>query len=388
MLDQCHFGDVMTVLSDLLVSTVKVQMCVTSPPYWALRSYLPDDHPDKTHEIGLEDAPDLYIERLVEVFRLVRGLLKKDGVLWLNMGDCYAGSGVNDGSKNPGLSKAANRGEPAKRPGSQCPDSKNKRANLPLFGPNRSDFGLKPKDLVGIPWMLAFALRADGWWLRSDIVWNKPNPMPESVRDRPTRCHEYVFLLSKSRRYFYDADAIRTPYAESTLKEFEVPYDGQDTKDYTGAGVQSPSDIKRRIVQGGQPNSPQSIKSPHGQGFTMRAQRKYDDEQLSRPARGLNKRQARYEAMYDKNGANVRSVWTIATQPYAGAHFATFPEKLVERCILAGSKPGDTVLDPFFGSGTTGQVAEALGRHWIGIELNRDYEPLIKKRTEQMGLIP
>ena len=186
-MNKTFYGDTLTVLPWLIDRRVKVKMCVTSPPYWGLRDYGCEG------QLGLESTPQEYIAKMVQVFRYVRKILTDDGTLWLNIGDSYCGSGVNDGTKNAGLSNARNRGEPISRP--------------------KGLSNLKPKDLVGIPWMLAFALREDGWWLRSDIIWHKPSCMPESVTDRPTRCHEYVFLLAKSQKYFYDAEAIKEPSA-------------------------------------------------------------------------------------------------------------------------------------------------------------------------------
>lgn len=353
-------GDVRDGLRWMIEQGLKINMCVTSPPYWGLRDY------GVKGQLGAEPRPQEYVPNLVEIFRLVRDVLAENGTLWLNIGDSYSGSGINDGSTNPGLSKAAQRGGvKGRRPGNSC---------CP---------GYKPKDLCMIPAQVAIALRDDGWWLRSEIVWHKPNPMPESVRDRPTRNHEMVYLLSKSRKYFYDADAIRTPYAESTLKEFEKGYNDNDTKDYGTAGVQSPSSVKKRVLS--VPNSPQSIKSPHGQGFTRRADKQRGH---SRRHAGFNDR---WDSMTKKgqqhDGANARTVWTIATEPFSGSHFAAFPQELARRCVLTGSHPGDIVLDPFMGSGTTAQVAESLGRRWIGCELNPDYEQLLKTRLAQPNMI-
>ena len=217
---------------------------------------------------------------------------------------------------------------------------------------------MKPKDLVGIPWRVAFALQADGWYLRSDIIWAKPNPMPESVTDRPTKAHEYIFLLTKRERYFYDADAIREQYAECTLREIKQAYHGQGRKNYEDSGVQNPSDVKRRIIE-----SVRNRRDPGG----------FDGPRDA----GMTSGRAGVTSIV---GRNARTVWTITTQPYPDAHFATFPEALPERCIKAGSRLGDTILDPFCGSGTTGQVAIRLGRSFIGIELNPTYAELARKR--------
>ena len=252
-----------------------MQTCVTSPPYFGLRDY------GHERQIGLEQSPETYIAAMVEVFRCVRDVLADDGTLWVNIGDSYARQGgkVSEQSRHwdgrehdPGAMHATRHVD-----------------NMP---------GYKPKDLIGIPWMLAFALRADGWYLRQDIIWHKPNPMPESVRDRCTKAHEYIFLLSKSERYYFDSEVI----AEKAV----------------------------------------------GSGETR----------------------------------NRRSVWTVTTKPYKGAHFATFPPDLIEPCILAGARKGDIVIDPFMGSGTTAQVAVQHGRQYLGCELNKEYEELQKNRLK------
>lgn len=285
---------------------VKAQMCVTSPPYFGLRDY------GHAGQIGLEPTPDEYIAAMVEVFRCVRDVLADDGTLWLNIGDSY--------SSHKGQSQGVDPKSGARRFGLRPNDKP-----MP---------GFKHKDLIGIPWMLAFALRADGWYLRQDIIWHKPNPMPESVRDRCTKAHEYIFLLSKSERYYFDADAIRQPAAENSKgktwdERKEMGFRGDTkhpTKDAIEAGLHIPSFA---------PNP---------------------------------------------NGVNRRSVWSVATRPYKGAHFATFPPALIEPCILAGSKPGDIVLDPFMGSGTTAQVSIQHGRQYIGCELNPEYAMLQQER--------
>lgn len=301
-----QIGNVLNVLPTLAAR--RFRCCVTSPPYWGLRDY---GHPD---QLGLEPTPELYVERMVAVFREVRRTLTDDGTLWLNVGDSYAGA----------------RGG-AQGAGGQMADRSVAKSRCREVGITRVADGCKPKDLVGIPWMLAFALRADGWFLRADIIWAKPNPMPESVTDRPTKAHEYVFLLSKSARYFYDADAIEE---RATVGNH-------------------PRTILDNATKATPPGTP--------------------------PHTGLR--------TADGETRNARSVWTIASQPFAGAHFATMPPALAERCILAGSAIGDEVLDPFLGSGTTGMVAERNGRRWFGVELQPDYEPIIRQRTAQAGLL-
>lgn len=317
-------GDVRETLAT--VPDASVQCCVTSPPYWGLRDY------GHEGQLGLEPTPDAYVANMVQVFRDVRRVLRDDGTLWLNLGDSYA----------PNWSSV----RPAGGGGFKDDQARARWTRID---------GIPPKNLIGIPWRVAFALQADGWYLRSDIIWSKPNPMPESVTDRPTKAHEYLFLLTKSARYYYDAAAIREPYAASTVTQFERAYTGEATKDYAGTGAQNPSDVKRRIVD---------KQRGHGRrhaGFNDRCDAKEKAEQV-------------------QVGANKRSVWHIATQPYPDAHFATFPEALIEPCILAGSKVGDTVLDPFAGSGTTGAVSVRHQRHFIGCELNPAYVELARAR--------
>lgn len=277
-----------------------VNCVVTSPPYWGLRDY------GVPGQLGLEPTLDEYVERMVEVFRGVWRALRDDGTLWLNMGDSYA-TGTN-AKRNPGNGDCASR------------TSRNSSVR-------RHPDGLKAKDLIGQPWRLAFALQADGWYLRSDIIWHKPNPMPESCRDRPTKSHEYVFLLTKKPRYYYDHEAVKEPQSAVSIarrkRARRTPYAAPGQTTHTGLGRPVPENATR----------------------------------------------------------NRRDVWTIPTQAFRGAHFATFPEKLVEPCIKAGCPKGGMVLDPFAGSGTVGVVAERLGRHSVLVELNPEYVDLIKKRV-------
>jgi DNA modification methylase len=294
----------------------EARCCVTSPPYWALRDYGVEG------QLGLEATPEEYVAKLVEVFREVRRVLAANGTLWLNLGDVYAASGRN-----------STEGFNARWHGKHF--SSNKQADVDRKRPRRprSSGGLKPKDLVGIPWMVAFALRADGWYLRQDIIWHKPNPMPESVQDRCTRAHEYLFLLSKSPRYYFDADAIKTPVKPKTLTVRTTPTNGN------GTGSTGEKWNKWVAENGG-------------------GRRHYPT-------------------------ANKRDVWTISSRPFHGAHFAVFPQGLVEPCVLAGSAPGDLVLDPFAGAGTTGLVAERLGRRFLGIELNPEYAEMAERRLKE-----
>ncbi len=291
-------GDALDQLKTL--DSESVQCVVTSPPYFGLRDYGIEG------QIGLESLPSEYVDKLVAVFQEVRRVLRPDGTVWLNLGDSYA----------------------ANRPGGQ-PVPTNTRNKQGHYGVAVIPSGLKPKDLIGIPWRVAFALQADGWYLRSDIIWEKPNAMPESVKDRPTKAHEYIFLLTKSERYYYDAEAIKEPATS-----------GKKT-----------SGNKERFV-------------------AARGERSRLNTHLGSNVPWEN----------DGQGRNRRSVWSVPTKPYKEAHFATFPPALVEPCILAGCPENKVILDPFAGAGTTLLVAEQLGRHSIGIELNPDYCKLTKKR--------
>lgn len=360
-----------------------VQCVVTSPPYWGLRDYgtskWEGGDPDCDHrkvaagtaalakstlgpnrdgvsgqatnghqqegfkgdckrcgakriddQIGLEPTPDAYVAQIVAVFAEVRRVLKADGVAWLNLGDSYCGYW--------GDAKALAEGRPSSADTNGWTNGFNMNAR-PKYDALRAT-GIKPKDLVGIPWRVAFALQAAGWYLRSDIIWSKPNPMPESVTDRPTKAHEYIFLLTKSPRYYYDTDAIREPHKPESLARYEY-----------GLNVSAPAD---GFVNAGAANL-RAIGHCERMGDNINA-----------------------------IGRNKRSVWHVATQPYADAHFATFPEALVEPCILAGSRVGDLCFDPFIGSGTVGKVCDRLMRRWVGTDLT--YQHLAKARTAQMGL--
>ena len=308
MKDLVLFGDCRETLPAFID---EARMCVTSPPYYGLR-----DYGGEASQIGMEQTPEEYIQQLVEVFRLVRDNLTDDGTLWVNIGDSYYNYRSDGNYPKQTVSKT--------------------RQDLPTKTPVRGNKleGLKSKDLIGIPWMLAFALRADGWYLRQDIIWHKPNPMPESVKDRCTKAHEYIFLLSKNKNYYYNNEAIKEP-----------------AKDW---GTRDRSN--------GKYHNPGSCLVPHS-GLTKSYERK-----------------------------NKRSVWSVTKKPYKGAHFATFPPDLIEPCILAGSEPGDIILDPFMGSGTTAMVAKQHGRYYMGCELHEDYGELIKNRVpeeqpvEQNGL--
>lgn len=372
-----HTGDCREILPTL--ESGSVQCCVTSPPYWGLRDYgtgtweggdADCDHIKKNPEsdkasstlghdrcglnqdnsaytqgkafkkicgrcgairidnqIGLEETPEEYVNELVKVFREVRRILKDDGTCWVNLGDTYQSNGATN----------------------QVPQTKSHKG-YGLNGPNRKlQKGLKPKDLVGIPWMVAFALRSDGWYLRQDIIWHKPNPMPESVTDRCTKAHEYLFLLSKSPRYYFDNEAIAEPV--------EVGYNGSSFD--TGKTLAHHNNLRQTKKSGNKlRKSAEDRDYPEGTGQNVCG---------SVPWEGITR--------------NKRSVWSVCPAPYSDAHFATYPPKLIQPCILASSKPGDTILDPFGGSGTTGKVAIENGRKVELIELNPDYGEMIEKRT-------
>lgn len=322
-------GDVLEVIKEL--PDCCCSTCVTSPPYYGLRDYGVEG------QLGLEETPEKYICQLVTIFREVRRVLKDDGTIWLNMGDSYAGSGKGRMANGTHYS-----GKPSK--------SSNYQGQSGGILKKTCVIGCKPKDLIGIPWLLAFALRADGWYLRSDIVWHKPNAMPESVKDRPTRAHEYIFLLSKSAKYYYNAEAVKEPAV------------GFDNATLTGSMENARSNSRRRG----------NAKTFRGGGAYTHDQAAENSASVERDSHGL--------APNETGKRNRRTVWTIATKPYKGAHFATFPEELIRPCILAGSKPGNTVLDPFCGSGTTGVVAIQEGRDFIGIEINPEYCTLSKQR--------
>lgn len=318
-------GDVIEQLAT--IPDESINCCVTSPPYWGLRDY------GVVGQLGLEPTPDEYVAKMVEVFREVRRVLRDDGTLWLNLGDSYCGTGDKGDYKDP-----------------KYKDGRNGQA----VALNNKISGLKSKDLVGIPWRVAFALQADGWYLRSDIIWHKPNPMPESVADRPTKSHEYIFLLSKSKMYYYDAEAIREPATDSSIKRLS-----QDIENQTGS-ARVPGKTNGNIKAVGKIDKQRGHGRRHA-GFNDRWDGMTKEEQSSM-------------------GRNKRTVWKVATQPFSEAHFATFPEELIKPCILAGCPEGGMVLDPFAGSGTTLLVSNKLWRNATGIELNPEYCQMIQGR--------
>lgn len=295
-----HIGDSLEILKTM--ANESVNTCVTSPPYWGLRDY------GVAGQLGLEKTPEEYVAKIVELFREVRRVLKSDGSLWLNLGDSYAA-----GPKNRSFDQATAR---SKLGGGLTSVESCLKQQSKIVG------ALKPKDLVGIPWRVAFALQADGWYLRQDIIWHKPNPMPESVRDRCTKAHEYIFLLSKGPKYYFDHETIKEPAVTTGRKD-------QKKGEFKAKGEPLPGQLPFRAIR------------------EMR---------------------------------NKRSVWSVTSKPFKGAHFATFPPDLIEPCILAGCPEGGTILDPFFGAGTTGLVAEKNKRQYIGIELNPEYANIAKLR--------
>nr|WP_277623829.1 site-specific DNA-methyltransferase [Burkholderia cenocepacia] len=353
----------------MVADGVRVQTIVTSPPYWGLRSYLPDGHPDKHREIGQEPTLREFIDTLVGVFDLARELLADDGTLWLNMGDAYAGSWGSQGRQGHG--EMTSRSVVAAR---QIAAAARRESGTG----SRWRTGLKPKDLMGQPWRLAFALQDAGWWLRQDLIWHKPNPMPESVRDRCTKAHEYLFLLSKRPKYYFDQDAILEPVSPNTHARLSQNVQAQIGSERANGGAKTNGNMKAVGRGVGWGHGTDADERSRG-----RVKRKLADEG------GGTKNNASFEEAMAimPTERNRRSVWTIPTQSYSGAHFATFPEALVEPCVLAGSRPGDVVFDPFFGSGTVGQVAQRLGRRFLGCELNPDYEPLQRDRLRQPGLV-
>lgn len=328
-------GDALVNLRDL--PDESVQCCVTSPPYWGLRDY------GHEGQLGQEKTLDEFISNLVNIFREVRRVLKPDGILWLNLGDSYAGSWGNQ-------SRPENRGKQRAITKEQFQNfepygdlSKKKKTGSMSRTP-----GLKPKDLCGVPWRVAFALQADGWWLRQDIIWSKPNGMPESVQDRCTKNHEYIFLLAKSKKYYFDYESIQEPAKRAD----ELRFADKGGRIHTGVSYDGRGKSTRRF---------------NGSNRVGDSNTKHGDD------------------IETKVMARKRSVWTVTTKPFKGAHFATFPKDLILPCILSGSRVGDTVIDPFAGAGTTGLVCWEQGREFVGIEINPEYAEMARKRIEHGG---
>ena len=308
-MNKVYFGDCRDSMRQMAKDGIKVQTCITSPPYYGLRDYGVDG------QIGNEQTPKEFIDNLVEVFACVWDILEDDGTLWVNLGDSYY-------NYRPGKGQALSKQSVS-----------NSLQDLPQDCARRGNKleGYKEKDLMGMPWRLAFALQDFGWYLRQDIIWHKPNPMPESVKDRCTKSHEYIFLLTKNPQYYFDSESIK----EESVTSWEI---GQQTR------------LQRKNATGG------AISGGIGEKISTGETR------------------------------NKRDVWSVSVKPYSGAHFAVYPEELIEPCVMAGSKVGDIVLDPFFGSGTTGAVAQKLGRQYIGCELNQGYEQLQKDRLQQTAM--
>ena len=385
-INQCHFGDVREVLARMVADGVKVNTIVTSPPYWGLRDYGADG------QIGLEPTFPEFLANLMDVFSLLHQVLADDGTAWVNMGDSYSASRGSQPSPTNTRNKSGH------------PD-----------GASRLQMNLKPKDMLGQPWRLAFALQDAGWYLRQDIIWAKPNPMPESIKDRCTKSHEYLFLLAKSERYHFDFDAFQEP----------VNGGAHARRPSNGVGFGHGTDMEDRQRQRQTYKTPDGWDARKGQGghgaFHAEGREKGHIPGNVNPTKGMLAYEAGDDRHRTKAGLldyakkarkladagsgtknntsfdeamavmpstrNRRTVWTIPTEVFKGAHFATFPRALVEPCILAGCPAGGIVLDPFFGSGTTGQVAQNLGRNFIGIELNEGYKPLQDERLRQPGLM-
>lgn len=354
-------GDVLARLADL--PDESVHCVVTSPPYWGLRDYGVDG------QIGMEPTMGEFLGRMVGVFREVRRVLRRDGTCWLNMGDTYAGSwGAQSrehaGKHAPNVSAmSANQVKAAQRKSSRS-------------GGIQAGSGLKPKNLCGIPWRLALALQDDGWWLRSDIIWAKPNPLPSSVVDRPGVAHEYIFLLTKSARYFYDADAVREPSRSMRPQHPRALSFGREVLEAERPGQTATQHRPNR-----KPRPSDCRGGNQGTGGIPKLTMKAIPLTGGHGAMGHNGNGHRYAAVTcNPSGRNMRSVWEIATARFPGAHFATFPPKLVERCIKAGCPHDGIVLDPFLGSGTTALVALTMSRDFVGIELNTEYAAMAKRR--------
>jgi DNA modification methylase len=356
---QLLIGDCRERLRELAAESVHT--CVTSPPYFGLRDYGVDG------QIGLEDTPDAFVAQMVEVFREVRRVLREDGTLWLNLGDSYAGSGRGNGSE--GSKQRTNTGSLIE------PTNRGSTLAAGLHEAVRQDGGighawvkppqgLKAKDLIGIPWRVAFALQADGWYLRQDIIWSKPNPMPESVRDRCTKAHEYLFLLSKGPRYHFDQDAIAEGLAEASISRLAQDVESQRgsarVPGKTNGAMKAVGKGNRKTFRGG---------GVYTQGRSFDNDAEPCNDSVGNEPNETGKR-------------NRRSVWTVATRPFKEAHFATYPPELIEPCILAGCPVGGTVLDPFGGAGTTGLVADRLQRNAVLIELNPAYAEIARRRLE------
>ena len=332
-----------------------IDCCVTSPPYFGLGDY------GNSEQIGLENTPELFVEQLVKVFTEVKRVLKKEGTLWLNLGDSYWGGKGQSGQKDADIQDERNKA--GKSISSKAQQMGGKGITMPKDGKHHT---IKPKDLIGIPWMVAFALRSSGWYLRQDIIWSKPNPMPESVTDRCTKAHEYIFLMSKSNKYYYDSEAIKQPMI---------------TKEDRPNGV-----VRNRLFQYDSKlnNNPEAYRS--GGVIGGKKHKNLEDNGLTNHSFHKTRNEGKEWESLD-GMANKRSVWTVTTKPYSGAHFATFPEELICDMIKAGCQEGGVVLDPFMGAGTTALVARKLNRNYVGFELNPKYIKIAENRLRsELGL--
>ena len=365
-----HFGDCKEIMQTW--PDQSVNCCVTSPPYFGLRDY------GHAGQIGLEATPDAYVAKLVDVFREVKRVLRDDGTLWLNIGDSYAANRSYQVPSTKGGPKHSDS-QSAGGKGSAVPD------------------GCKPKDLIGIPWRVAFALQADGWYLRQDIIWHKPNPMPESVRDRCTKSHEYLFLLSKSERYYFDAEAIAEPLAASSIERLAQPtlaqQAGSDRVPGKTNGTMKAVGLRPQTARAIELFNEKGLTQAHKDAIRAAGCTDAGKAMVTQTGTGKNTVEVMrlaaeakaalggyYREFLNDGTRNKRSVWTVTTKPFKGAHFATFPPDLIEPCILAGCPMGGTVLDPFGGAGTTGLVANRKGRNAILCELNPDYVGIAEAR--------
>jgi DNA modification methylase len=363
-INKVHCMDALEGLRQL--DTESIHCCVTSPPYYNLRDYgvYPTIWPEVRYSpivgvqditvpewvgcLGLEPTIEMFVGHIVLIFREVKRVLRKDGTLWLNFGDSYASSASNKHDE-----KYIDPANPRKG-GHRC------RTNE-----------LKPKNLLGIPWRIAFAMQADGWWLRSDIIWNKPSCLPESVRDRPTKCHEYIFLLAKSAKYYYDANVIKEPMAASSIIRLAQDIEGQTGSTRANGGAKTNGNMKAVQAKG-------NAKTFRGGGKYTKGKSFDNNTVVQRESHG--------NIPNETGLRNKRTVWTVPTAQFSDAHFSTFPSRLIRPAILAGCPAGGIVLDPFMGSGTTGMVAAQLQRNYIGFEMNPDYIRIADNRTQDVQL--
>jgi site-specific DNA-methyltransferase (cytosine-N4-specific) len=359
-----HIGDCRALMRQMIAAGVKVQCIVTSPPYFGLRNY------QVAGQYGSESTWIRHVARMRSVFRLARQLLADDGTLWLNYGDSY--------SSAPGGHQGKN----------------GQRANRAFSGRVSLDkrrSGLKSKDLIGMPWRVAFALQADDWYLRQDIIWSKPNPMPESIRDRCTKAHEYMFLFSKSQRYYWDFEAMQEEVSGTAnpRRAAQKTPDGWDTRSGVGGhGSFHRVGREKGHLPGNKTHSGADAYEAGDEHHRTKGGLVTYSRKLADAASGIKNNDSMDAALSEMRlTRNKRSVWTVPSQPFKEAHFATFPRALIEPCILAGSRPGDIILDPFMGSGTVAETAQSLGRKYIGIELNPAYAAMFKNhRSQQQGM--